>query len=48
MAARLAGRDPDEHLRMILGDVTAFDDVIWRYPDFLKRAESAYVLLKSV
>jgi hypothetical protein len=48
LAARLAGRDPDEYLCMTLGDVTVFDDFIWRYPDFLKRAESAYVLLKSV
>lgn len=42
MAARLGGRDPDEHVRIRLGDVVAFDDVMWRYPDFLARAEAAY------
>jgi hypothetical protein len=47
MAARLAGRDPDEYLKMVLGDVTAFDDYIWRYPDFLNRAEAAYALLNG-
>jgi hypothetical protein len=47
MAARLAGRDPDEHLRMTLGEVIAFNDYIWRYPDFLKRAEAAYAVLKA-
>jgi hypothetical protein len=47
MAARLAGRDPDEYLTMVLGEVTAFDDYIWRYPDFLNRAEAAYALLKA-
>ena len=45
MAARLAGRDPDEHLRMELAEVVAFDDVLWRYPDFLTRAEAAYEML---
>ena len=45
MAARLAGRDPDEHLRMELAEVVAFDDVLWRYPDFLGRAEAAYEML---
>ena len=48
MAARLAGRDPDEHVRLELADVIAFDDVMWRYPDFLARAEAAYELLTSV
>ena len=43
MAARLAGRDPDEHVRMALGDVVAFDDVMWRY--FLARAGAAYAIL---
>lgn len=42
MAARLAGRDPDEHVRVKLGDVVPFDDVLWRYPDFLARADAAY------
>jgi hypothetical protein len=45
LAARLAGRDPDEHLKMTLGEIVAFDDLIWRYPDFVKRAEAAYQLL---
>jgi hypothetical protein len=35
IAARLAGRDPDEHVRVNVGNVVAFDDVVWRYPDFL-------------
>ena len=48
MAARLAGRDPDEHVRMTLGHVVAFDDVMWRYPDFLSRAEAAYAVLAAV
>ena len=47
MAARLAGRDPDEHVSMILGEFVAFDDVMWRYPDFLSRAEAAYVVLAA-
>ena len=47
MAARLAGRDPEEVLRLELADVVAFDDFIWRYPDFLLRAEAAYELLLS-
>ncbi len=47
MAARLAGRDPDEHLKLVLGEVTAFDDHIWRYPDFLNRAEAAYAVLDA-
>jgi aromatic ring hydroxylase len=48
MAAQLAGRDPDEHVRLKLADVVAFDDVMWRYPDFLTRAEAAYDLLTEV
>lgn len=47
MAAQLAGRDPDEHVRLKLADVIAFDDVMWRYPDFLARAEAAYDVLTS-
>jgi hypothetical protein len=47
MAARLAGRDPDERIQVKLGDVTAFNDVIWRYPDFLARAASAYRALEG-
>ena len=42
MAARLAGRDPAEHVRCVLSGMVAFDDLVWRYPDFLKRAEAAY------
>ena len=42
MAARLAGRDPDEPVCIKLGDMVAFDDTMWRYPDFLQRAEAAY------
>jgi hypothetical protein len=45
MAARIAGRDPDEHIRVQLGDVVVFDDVMWRYPDFLQRAAAACALL---
>ena len=48
MAARHAGRDPDEHLRLKLADVVAFDDVMWRYPDFLARAEAAYEALTGI
>ena len=47
MAARLAGRDPDEHVVLRLGDVVAFDGLLWRYPDFLARAEAAYAQLAS-
>ena len=48
IAARLAGRDPDEHVRLNLGGVVAFDDVMWRYPDFMTRAETAYAALNTV
>ena len=48
MAARHAGRDPDEHVRLKLADVVAFDDVMWRYPDFLARAEAAYDALTRI
>jgi hypothetical protein len=47
MAARLAGRGPDEQIVVKVGDSVAFDDVAWRYPDFVKRAEAAYKLLDS-
>jgi len=46
MAARLAGRDPDEETRIEFGGVLAFDDVMWRYPDFLARADAAYHVLE--
>ena len=42
MAARLAGRYPDQCVCIKLGDMVAFDDAMWRYPDFLQRAEAAY------
>jgi len=45
MAARLAGRNPDEHVHLTLGDIVGFNDVMWRYPDFIARAHQAYELL---
>ncbi len=48
MAARLAGRDPDEHVQVKLGDVIAFNGPVWRYPDFLARAASAYRALDGM
>jgi hypothetical protein len=45
MAARLAGRDPDQHVCLRLGEFVAFDDLMWRYPDFVLRAEAAYEVL---
>ena len=47
MAARLAGRDPDEHVVIKIGNVAAFNDVAWRYPDFISRAEAAYRALSG-
>ena len=47
MAARLAGRDPDEHVEVKIGSILVFSDVVWRYSDFLKRAEVAYEFLRS-
>ena len=47
MAAQLAGRDPDRRYTIKLGDLIAFDDVAWRYPDFLIRAEAAYAALSG-
>jgi len=47
MAARLRGRDPDEPIKIKLADVVAFDGPAWRYPDFLMRAEAAYVALTA-
>jgi hypothetical protein len=46
LAACLAGRDPDDHAMIALGDVLAFNDLMWRYPDFLVRAEAACRLLE--
>jgi hypothetical protein len=45
IAARLAGRDPDEHVKLEWGEVLAFEGPMWRYPDFLARAEQAYAIL---
>jgi len=45
MAARLAGRDPDQHVCLRLGEFVAFNDLMWRYPDFLVRAEAALLAL---
>jgi hypothetical protein len=45
IAARLAGRHPDERTTIKLAGVVAFDDLTWRYPDFLARAEAAYSVL---
>ncbi len=47
IACQLAGRDPDQHLRMQLGEDVTFDDLLWRYDDFIRRAEAAYALLDS-
>jgi len=47
MAARLAGRNPDEHLKIELAGEIPFDDVMWRYHDFLMRAEAAYHALTA-
>ena len=47
MAARLAGRNPDEHITVELGKFIAFDGLVWRYPDFLTRAEAAYDVLET-
>ena len=45
LAARLAGQDPDRRTTIKFGNIVAFDDVLWRYPDFLARAEAAYQIL---
>jgi hypothetical protein len=45
IAARLAGRDPDQHVTMKISNIFVFDDIMWRYPDFLLRAQGAYDLL---
>ena len=48
MAARLAGRDTDERILVKDSDAVVFTDVAWRYPEYLKRAESAYDYLARV
>ena len=45
LAARLAGQDPTRLARIKFGSVVAFEDFVWRYPDFLARAEAAYRIL---
>jgi hypothetical protein len=45
MAARVAGRDPGEHGTLKLGGMVIFQGPLWRYPDFLTRAETAYEAL---
>jgi hypothetical protein len=47
MAARLAGRNPDDYVKMSLASTVPFDDVLWRYPDFMVRAETAYEALSG-
>jgi hypothetical protein len=47
MAAQLAGRDPDQHVQITMAEVVVFDDLMWRYPDFLERANSAHALLNG-
>ena len=47
MAARFAGRDPDDHLTLKLADTVPFDGPMWRYPDFMARAEAAYHALTA-
>ena len=36
----VAGRDPDQNIWR-LGEFVAFNGLMWRYPDFLARAEAA-------
>jgi len=47
MAARIAGCDPDQRVQLVYAEDIAFDDVMWRYPDFLSRAERAYATLAA-
>jgi len=47
IAARIAGKDPDALVTIKFGEVVAFDDLAWRYPDFLARAAAAYRLLEA-
>jgi hypothetical protein len=47
MAARLAGRDPEQHVKVELAGAVAFEGPIWSYPDFIARAEMAYAMLVS-
>lgn len=47
IAARRAGRDPDERVSMILVGVTVFEGPVWQYPDFMGRAEEALAILSN-
>ena len=47
MAARLAGRDPQEQVTIRIAGQLIFHGLVWRYPDFLHRAERAYEVLAS-
>lgn len=47
MAARLAGRDPDEQVTLAFPEMTAFEGPLWQYPDFIARAETAYEALRA-
>ena len=43
MAALWAGRDPDHHLRFVLGETLVFDGAMWRYPEFMDQIGRAHV-----
>jgi len=47
MASRLAGRDPDRRVTLKIAETTVYDAVMWRCPDFVLRADSAYAVLSS-
>ena len=47
MAARLAGRDPDEHVTITFAGQIVFKGFSWSYPDFLARAEAALDVLNT-
>ena len=45
IAAQLAGRRPTEKVTISFDGAVAFNDYVWRYPDFIQRAERAYAEL---
>jgi hypothetical protein len=47
LAALIAGKNPDKRIVIKYGDVVAFDDLAWRYPDFLVRAHAAFEILEA-
>jgi hypothetical protein len=47
MAARLAGRDPEQHVKVELAGASGFEGPVWCYPDFLTRAKRAYAMLAT-